>query len=331
MTVPGPALLVTAQEGVPPAPTVGRLLGGWLLEPVLIAVLVLAAGLYLAGVVTLVRRGQRWPMGRSISFLVGGLGILAAATLSGLAAYDDVLFSAHMAQHMLLTMVAPVFLALGAPITLALRTLPVRGRRRLLAVLHSRGARLATAPVLTTFLFIASPFALYFSPVYEATLRSPTLHLLLHVHLLVVGCLFLWPILGLDPLPRRLPYAIRLLVVFVTMPFHAFLGVAIMSQGTVIAGDWYAGLHREWGASPLSDQHLGGGLLWAAGDLVALLLLAPLLVQWMQADERTARREDRRLDRLEAERLLAGESAEQTALTAYNARLAALARRDSAS
>ena len=126
-------------------------------------------------------------------------------------------------------MIAPVFLALGAPITLALRTLPPGGRGRLLAVLHSRVARVLTFPVVAGVIFVANPFALYLTGWYEATLRNPLLHDLNHLHFVLVGCLWFWPILGLDPMPNRLPYPLRLLAVFATMPFHAFLGVAIMS------------------------------------------------------------------------------------------------------
>ena len=288
-------------------PSAVRILLGWHLEPLAVAGLLLAAGAYLWGVARL--KGQ-WPRARTGSFLVGGLGTIAFATCSGLEYYDDVLFSAHMAQHMALSMIAPVFLALGAPVTLALRALPLRSRRALLGALHSRAGRVVSHPLLGTFLFIVSPFALYFTPIYEATLRSPWLHLLLHVHFVVVGCLFLWPVLGLDPLPHRVTHPLRLVLVFVTLPFHAFLGVAVMSSG-LLAAPYYSTLTHPWGGSALQDQHLGGGLLWASGDLVALLLLGTVAAQWMRADERAARREDRRLDR-------------EQALAAYNARLTAL-------
>jgi putative copper resistance protein D len=300
-------LLAHAGTGDVAPLTAGRILLGWHLEPLALAGLLLAAALYVCGVF---RLAGQWPRARTASFLVGGLGSIAVATCSGLEYYDDVLFSAHMAQHMVLSMVAPVFLALGAPVTLALRALPVGGRRALLAALHSRAGRVVSHPVLGTFLFVVSPFALYFTPMYEATLRSPWLHLLLHVHFVVVGCLFLWPVLGLDPLPRRITHPLRLVLVFVTLPFHAFLGIAIMSSGLLAAG-YYSAVARTWGGTPLQDQHLGGGLLWASGDLVTLLLLGTVGVQWMRADERAARREDRRLDREEA-------------LAAYTSRLAAL-------
>jgi putative copper resistance protein D len=260
------------------------------------------AVLYLLGVRRLGARGDRWPVGRSLSFLLGGLGTIAVATMSGLAAYDVSLFSAHMVQHMLLSMVATVFLALGAPLTLALRTLPLRPRRVLLAVLHSRVAALLSSPLVPWVLFVASPFALYFTGWYEATLENRLLHELLHVHFLLVGSLFFWPLLGIDPVPGRSGHPFRMLLVAATLPFHAFLGVAIMSVEPdgrgLLAADHYLPLHGL--AESVYQQQLGGGLLWASGDLVGLLFLAVLLVQWMRASEREAAREDRRLDRLEA-------------------------------
>jgi putative copper resistance protein D len=267
--------------------------------------LLLVAGAYLYGVHRLHVRGDRWPRSRTLLFVVGGLGVVAIATLSGLGAYDETLFSAHMVQHMLLSMVAPIFLALGAPVTLALRTLPRRPRGWLLAVLHSRLARVVTFPLLPFALFIASPYALYFSGWYEATLHSRLLHEHLHVHFLAVGCLFFWPLIGLDPLPGRMPYPFRALLMFLSMPIHAVLGLTIMQSAALLAGDYYRSLNLPW-VDVASDQRVGGGLLWASGDLVSLLMLAALIVQWIRASEREAAREDRRLDRLEAEQQQAG-------------------------
>ncbi|MDQ1615637.1 MAG: hypothetical protein QOJ60_1576, partial [Actinomycetota bacterium] len=173
--------------------------------------------------------------------------------------------------------------------------------RVLLGVLHSWVAKALTFPVVSGFLFVATPFALYLTGWYEATLRHPLLHDFTHLHFVVVGCLWFWPLLSLDPMPLRLPHPLRLMAIFVTMPFHAFLGVAIMSSHKIIARDWYAGLHRDWGPSLASDQNTAGAILWATGDLVGLIVLGSLFVQWSRASEREAVREDRRLDRLEAE------------------------------
>jgi cytochrome c oxidase assembly factor CtaG len=267
----------------------------------LLLVLVPAA-LYLYGVRRLTARGDAWPIGRTLSFLVGGLGTVVLATLSGLAAYDVSLFAAHMVQHMLLSMVATVFLALGAPITLALRTLPKRPRALLLSVLHSRVARIVSFPLFPWMLFVASPFALYFSGWYEATLDNRALHELLHLHFLAVGALFFWPLLGIDPVPGRGAHPFRVLLIGTTLPFHAFLGVSIMSVQPdgrgLIAPDHYLSLHTLQEA--VDQQELGGALLWASGDVIGLLFLIVIVTQWMRASEREAQREDRRLDRLEA-------------------------------
>jgi putative copper resistance protein D len=281
--------------------TPGRLFTAWGLDWLPLLIAVVAGGLYLYGAHRLRARGDRWSRWRSLLFVGLGLGTFLVATESAIGAYDDTLFWDHMVQHMILNMVTPVFLALGAPITLGLRTLPRRGRRVLLAVLHSRVAKALTFPVVSGFLFVATPFALYLTGWYEATLRHPLLHDFTHLHFVLVGCLWFWPLLSLDPMPLRLPHPLRLMAIFVTMPFHAFLGVAIMSSHKIIARDWYAGLHRGWGPSLASDQNTAGAILWATGDLVGLIVLGSLFVQWSRASEREAVREDRRLDRLEAE------------------------------
>ncbi|HKE50643.1 MAG TPA: cytochrome c oxidase assembly protein [Actinomycetes bacterium] len=282
----------------PPPLTPLRLLSEWVFEPVPAILIAVTAGLYVYGVHRLRARGDQWSRWRTFCFVGLGLGAAVLATQSALAAYDTVLISVHMVQHMLLNMVVPIFLALGAPITLALRTLPRTGRRRLLGVLHSRIARVLTFPLVAGAIFIANPFILYFSGLYEATLRHPVLHDLNHLHFVVIGCLWFWPLIGLDPMPYRAPYPLRMLGVFVTLPFHAFVGVAIMSATSVLAADWYLALNRDWGPGLLNDQQAAGGILWATGDLVGLIVFTVLFFQWASASEREAQREDRRLDRL---------------------------------
>ncbi|HEY0688176.1 MAG TPA: cytochrome c oxidase assembly protein [Kribbella sp.] len=284
-----------------------RLLTAWTFEPVLLGVILVVGGLYLYGVHRLHQRGDHWSKGRTFAFCGLGLGSAVIATQSALGTYDTVLLSVHMAQHMILSMLTPLACAIGAPVTLALRTLPAKPRSWLLAVLHSRLAKALCFPLVGFTLFVLSPWALYFSGWYDATLRSAALHDLLHLHFLLVGALFFWPLLGLDPVPGRVIYPFRLMLTFLTLPFHAFLGITIMSSTTLIAEDWYTSFGRSWPPSPLHDQYIAGGLLWGSGDIVGLFFFGVLFVQWVKQSQREARREDRRLDRLEEQARKAGQ------------------------
>lgn len=294
---------LTAGEEALPRFTLGRVFTEWDLVSWASLLILVTAGLYAWGVIRMVRRGDRWPVGRSIAFAVAMIAA-AMATVSGLAVYDDTLLSVHMAQHMILSMIVPLSMALGAPITLALRTLPRTPRRWLLVLLHSRAAKVLTFPPLTFALFILTPWALYFSGWYPATLRSDYLHEMTHLHMVLVGCLFFWPLMGVDPLPNRIAYPFRVLLIVLSLPFHAFMGVTIMSQETLIGGNWYPELAQgpmgAWLPDPHTDQQLAGGILWSAGDAIGILFFAVLFVQWVRASMREAEREDRRLDLLEA-------------------------------
>jgi putative copper resistance protein D len=285
--------------GVPPL-TPGSLVTEAELVSWLSVLLVAAAAGYLYGVLRLRRRGVRWPVQRSIAFLGPGLGGIAAVTVSGLAAYDTVLLSAHMLQHMVLSMVAPIFLALGAPVTLALRTMPLRPRRVLLTLLHTGPVKVLTFPLVAFVIFVASPFVLYFTGLYRLSLENGLVHEWVHVHFILTGCLFFWPLIGLDPLPGRWPYPGRVLLMLLMVPFHTVLGLTIMQSVVLLGGDWYPSLGLGW-TDPAADQQLAGGILWTGGELVSVTVLAVLVAQWIRASEREARRVDRELDRAEAE------------------------------
>ncbi|WP_436971115.1 cytochrome c oxidase assembly protein [Micromonospora coxensis] len=293
------AVLAAGGDTVPPPFTVARIFTEIQLDSWLTLGLVLAAGLYLYGVYRLRLRGDRWPLVRTVCFLGPGLGGIAAVTLSGLGAYDTTLLSVHMIQHMALSMVSPIFLALGAPVTLALRTLPVRPRKRLLAVVHSRIARIYSFPLVAFAIFVVNPFALYFTDLYRYTLEHAWAHELVHAHFIATGCVFFWPLLGLDPLPGRWPYPARALLMLLSVPFHTVLGLTIMQSSTLFGGDWYPSLDLAW-SDPWSDQVVAGGVLWAGGEFVSVTMLAVLVVQWIKQSEREARRLDRELDRQEA-------------------------------
>jgi putative membrane protein len=240
--------------------------------------------------------GVAWPARRTAYFL-SGIGAIAVALLSPIEAYDTVLFSVHVVQHMLLTMVAAPLLALGAPVTLALRVARGRTRRRLTRVLHSPPLRVAGNPLVAWVLFTLSLYGLYFSPLFDLTLRQPLVHDLVHLHFLAAGLLFWWPVVGLDPSRWRLPHIARLGFVFLMVPFHAFLGVALMNSGRVMAPTLES-FQRTWGPTPLSDQQVGGAILWGAGDLIALGAVLGVLISWASYEEKVvAVREDRRLAR----------------------------------
>jgi putative membrane protein len=288
------------------------------LDPFFATVTALALAAYLYGVLRLRRRGDAWPVGRVVSF-VAGLALFFGTTNSGLARYGMLLFSMHMLQHMLLSMVVPIFLLLGAPITLTLRSLrPAAAghtgpRELLLALLHSRFMRVVSSPLFTLPLFIVSLYGLYFTSLFDFLMRSTAGHDLMLVHFLTVGMLFFWPILGVDPSPHRSPYTIRILELFAAMPFHAFFGVAVMMSSALIT-TVFANPPIAWGVDPISDQSTAGGLAWAFGELPTIIVLLVLFVQWSRSDQREARRTDRKADR-------DGDSE----LNDYNAYLAGLA------
>ena len=290
LAVPRPASAGTALSSVPvDPPTAIRLLGDWVFDPAGLLPVLVAAVAYTGGVRRLRARRRSWSARRSASF-AAGLGTIAFALQSGLARYDTAAFSVHAAQHLLLTMVAPPLLALGAPLTLALQASSRSTKRVLLSVLHSRPLQAVTHPLVAWSLFTASLYGLYFSPLFELSLTSAWLHIATHAHFVAVGSLFWWVVVGLDPTPRRLSHPARMLYVFLMLPFHAFLGIAVMSSTQLLAPA-LAGA-ASWGGVPLADQRTGGGILWAAGDLIAVVSLLALMASWMAHESRqTARRE----------------------------------------
>jgi cytochrome c oxidase assembly factor CtaG len=278
----------------PPAPSWDILVTGWSLDVAFPFVIVLAAG-YVIGVRRLRVHGRSWPTARTVAFLAG-LALVLVATESGIAAYDEVLFSLHIVQHILLGMVAPLLLVLGAPITLALQAGSRPVQRRILRILRSGPVKVLTHPLTAWLLFSTSIVTLYFTPLYELSLRNGWFHVATHAYFVLAGCLFLAHVVGLDPIPHALGYGARLLYVVVLLPFHTFVGVALLAMNTVIASGWYDHVDRAWGARPLADQRTGAGLLWVSGELFGLLCIGIVVYQWMSAEERAAARHDRRLD-----------------------------------
>ncbi|GGU45883.1 cytochrome c oxidase assembly protein [Streptomyces lavendofoliae] len=261
-----------------------------------------ALGLYGWGVARLRRRGDAWPAGRTVFFTVGVLSI-ALVMCTALNDYGMVMFSVHMVQHMVVSMLSPILLLLGAPVTLALRALPVAPRRGakgprelLLALLHSRYMRIITHPVFTIPLFIASLYALYFTPLFDFLMSSRPGHIAMMVHFLAVGLVFFWPIMGVDPGPHRPGYVMRMLELFAGMPFHAFFGIALM-MATEPMVKVYANPPASLGIDALDDQNAAGGIAWAFSEIPSVLVLIALVYQWYRSEQRQAVRTDRAADR----------------------------------
>jgi putative copper resistance protein D len=261
----------------------------------------LALALYGWGVLRLRRRGDSWSAGRTAGFTIGVLTV-ALVMCTKLNDYGMVQFSVHMVQHMVISMVSPILLLLGAPMTLALRALPVAGRGRkgprelLLSVLHSRVVQVITHPAFTLPLFIASLYGLYFTPLFDFLMESKTGHLAMMVHFLAVGLLFFWPIIGVDPGPKRPGYVIRMLELFGGMPFHAFFGVALMMASEPMVNA-YKHPPASLGIDALSDQNAAGGIAWSFSEIPSILVLIALVFQWYTSEQREAKRSDRAADR----------------------------------
>ncbi|MGD9621446.1 MAG: cytochrome c oxidase assembly protein [Mycolicibacterium sp.] len=304
-------------------PTLARVLFEWRFD-LLFGTAALVFGVaYLAAVQRLRRRGDVWPNGRVLAWILGCL-LLLWTTSSGIGRYMPAMFSMHMVAHMLLSMLVPILLVLGAPVTLALRALPaVRAgeppgpREWLLAALHSPVSRMLTNPFVATALFVIGFYGLYLGGIFDAVAGSHAAHIGMNLHFLLSGYLFYWVVIGVDPTPRPIPPIAKLAMVFASLPLHAFFGVVLMGTRSVIGGDFYRSLQLDWHTDLLGDQRLGGGIAWAAGEVPLVVVLIALLVQWRRSDQRTARRLDRAADR-----------DDDADLAAYNRMLAELARRD---
>ncbi|MTD13464.1 copper resistance protein CopD [Nakamurella sp. YIM 132087] len=307
---------------MPGPPDLWRFITAWRFDWLVGGLTVVAAVVYVLAVIRIRRKGIAWPPGRTVAWLLGCLLVLIA-TSSGLGRYAQTQFSLHMVAHMILGMLAPILLVLGGPTTLALRALPTapRGgppgaREALVAVLNSRLTRVLTHPLFVLPLFIGSFYAVYFTGLFETLMSSHLGHVFMNVHFLVVGYLYYWVIIGVDPAPRRWPHIVKLGILLAALPFHAFFGLALMNSRTAMATNYYQSLQIPWVGDLAADQRLGGGIAWGITELPMLIVLVALLAQWARTEERQNRTVDRQKDeRGDAE------------LDAYNQMLAGLAER----
>ena len=304
---------------MPPEPTLSRVFFEYEANGLILGLLVFVTALYIRGVVALSRRGDKWPVGRTISFAIG-ISLIDYATSGGLGLYAHFSFQYHMIAHMVLSMIAPIAIILSAPITLALRTLPIgrtkeeRGARGLLiAFLHSKPTAVWTHPVVALAIFDGSLFALYFTPLFGDLMSGHFGHLIMDLHFIGAGLLFFHVIVGIDPNPRKVHHLVRVVILLAAMSIHAFFSVALMSANNLIDGGYYQLLERPWATDLLSDQKVGAAIGWAMGEIPIVVALIATFIQWMRSDAREAKRADKR---------------SATDLAEYNAYLEKLASRE---
>lgn len=257
---------------------------------------------YLVGAVRLHRRGDRWPLGRTIAF-VSGMVMLIFATSSGIAVYSYYLFSVHMMGHMLLSMAVPVLLVLGGPVTLAARAIEARSdkswgsREWILHTVHSRYVETIGHPLIAAPLFALSLVVFYYTPIFEWALEDHLGHHWMIFHFVASGYIFAQMLVGVDPQPHRPTYPLRLILVLATMAFHAFFGLSLMMGTGLLAPDWYGAMGREWGAEPLADQRTGGEIAWSLGEIPTLALAVLIAIGWSREGDRENKRLDRQANR----------------------------------
>lgn len=318
-----PAFILTGYE-LPPQLTASRWITEWRADWLWAAVVLFGAATYILGMAKVARRGDPWSWLRAASWFAG-LVLLAYITSGPPAVYGRVLFSAHMVDHMMLTMVAPLFLVLGSPVTLALKALTPRRdgsrglREWLLVFVHSKWSQLVTHPLFAAANFAGSIILFYYSDLFGYAMRDHVGHELMNLHFTLTGYIFVLTMIGSDPLPRRFPYPIRLVLLLATMAFHAFFGVTLMGSNVLLEPTFFGNLGRAWGDSAIVDQQTGGGIAWGIGEIPTLILAVGVAVMWSKSDARETKRRDRAADR-----------DHDADLEAYNAMFTRLQERDEA-
>lgn len=287
---------------LPHPPSVLGLLGLLRFDSLIGAAAIVLAIAYVVGVARLRRGGDDWPVGRLVAWLIG-CAALVLTTSSGVRAYGSAMLSVHMVEHMTLNMFIPVLLVLGGPVTLALRALSAAGagqqpgpREWLTWLMHSPITAFLSHPTTAFILFAGSPYIVYFTPLFDILVRYHWGHEFMAIHFLLIGYLFYWAIIGIDPGPRRLPYPARIGLLFAVMPFHAFFGIALMTMTSPIGGRFYRSVNLPWLESVIADQHLGGAIAWGATELPMIIVIVALVAQWARQDRRVASRQDRHID-----------------------------------
>jgi putative membrane protein len=249
-------------------------------ELIPLALTLLAVTGYGTALIRIRRRGVRWPAGRT-ACLAAGSACVAAAVLPPVSAHDES-FPVHVTQHLLLGMAGPAFMALSAPVTLALRALPRQPRRVLLRFLRSRPAAILSAPATAVIVDLGGLYALYLTTLYRAAAHNDFLHAAVHLHMFLAGCLLSWAITGIDPAPRRMGVKTRLAVLVVAGAGHDTLAKLMYARGLPVGG------------GPVTGRHVGAELMYYGGTIIDLALAVIVMTYWYQAAGRELARTARR-------------------------------------
>lgn len=298
---PTPAELLTG-DPLPPELTPSAWFTVWDIDILWLSIALGAIVLYLYGVSRLRSRGDSWPVGRTISWVAGIL-VLIYVTNGAPNAYQEFMFSTHMVGHMILSMMVPVLLVPGAPVTLLSRAQPARKdgswglREWVLWAVHTPYAWFISHPLFAGFNFALSLVMFYYTPLFRWSTEEHLGHQWMLVHFLITGYLFVQALIGVDPQPHRPGYPLRLMLLIGTMAFHAFFGLSLMNEKSLLLADWFGSMGRTWGDDPLTDQAVGGAFAWGVGEIPTIVITTIVVWQWARSDDRERRRLDRASDR----------------------------------
>jgi len=298
---PTPAQILTG-EPLPIELTPIRWFTAYKIDLLWLVIGVVGISAYLIGVWRMHKRGDKWPVVRTLAWL-GGMLLLLYITNGSMNVYEQYLFSVHMIAHMMLTMAVPTLLVMGAPVTLLMRAVAKRNddtrgvREWVLWLVHTPYARFISHPIVAAINFASSLVVFYFTPLFSFSMREHVGHEWMVVHFVITGYLFVQALVGIDPGPPKVGYPIRLMILIGTLTFHAFFGLALMQGDGLILADWFGAMGRTWGELPLADQKTGGAIAWGVGELPSAVLTLIVSVQWARSDTRESRRLDRASDR----------------------------------
>lgn len=298
---PTPAQLLTG-DPLPPELTPMSWFTVWDFDPLWTTIVLFGIVLYLRGVMILQARGDKWPLSRTVPWVLG-MAVLFYVTNGAPNAYQEYLFSVHMVGHMVLSMLVPVLLVPGAPVTLlsraqAPRTDGSRGLREwALWAVHTPYAWFISHPLIAGLNFALSLVMFYYTPLFRWATEEHLGHQWMLVHFLITGYLFVQSLIGVDPQPHRPAFPLKLMLLIGTMAFHAFFGLGLMGERSLLLADWFGSMGRTWGDDPMADQAIGGAFAWGVGEIPTIIITLIVVTQWYRSDIKERKRLDRQSDR----------------------------------